>query len=102
VLAIGTVVHWRPHPTTYDRYGLCKPAIVLAQTDSTGNNLALAVLGTHDGPVLYADIVPTGTSGGQWHFISNCPYGFNLRQPNLAALESNGAVHVQTVEVASV
>ena len=83
VLAIGSIVHWRPQANTYDRYGLCKPAIVLAVIDEYHNFLDLHVLGTRDGPAHMLDTVPTGYTAGQWHFISDCPYSFVLGAPGL-------------------
>lgn len=83
VLAIGSIVHWRPHANTWDRYGLCKPGIVLAVLDEFHNLLDLHVLGTRDGPAHSLDEVPTGFNAGQWHYIVDCPYSFTLGAPGL-------------------
>jgi Collagen triple helix repeat (20 copies) len=74
VLAIGSMVHWRPPPAVYDRYGLCKPAVVLYVVDATNNLVNCAVLGSHGSPVIFRDQVLEGTGDSQWHFISACPY----------------------------
>ena len=79
-LAIGAIVHWRPHKTTWDRYGLCKPAVVLAVIDEYHNTLDVHVLGTRDGPAHMLDAVSTGYDGGQWHYIPDCPYSFTLSE----------------------
>lgn len=88
ILAIGSVVHWRPQGNTPDRYGLCKPAIVLAIVDLTNNLLSMVVLGPPNasGPAFFGgfdhlDVVPTGNGPGQWHFVTDCPYGYILGQP---------------------
>jgi len=78
ILAIGSIVHWRPHEVTYDRYGLCKPAVVLGVWNQTYNLLNLHVLGTVGGPTPLVDQVPTGSGPGQWHFLSDCPYGMTF------------------------
>jgi hypothetical protein len=77
VLAIGAMVHWRPNRYTYDRYGFCKPAIVLYVVDEVNNILSLHVLGTLAGPVML-DQVPGGHASDQWHFISDCPYSYSV------------------------
>lgn len=81
ILAIGSIVHWRPHHTTYDRQGLCKPAVVCGVWDEYHNLLSLHVLGSQ-GPTLLLDEVPTGSGPGRWHYIPDCPYGFMIRQPD--------------------
>jgi hypothetical protein len=79
LLAIGAIVHWRPARNTYDRYGFCKPAVVLWVADEYNNILALHVLGTQGGPEAFLhDRVPTGHNAGQWHFIVDCPYSFSV------------------------
>jgi hypothetical protein len=87
VLAIGSIVHWRPSASSYDRYGLCKPGVVLAVIDEFHNLLDLHVLGTRDGPAHMQDEVPTGYQGGQWHYIVDCPYSFTLGSPGLLMAE---------------
>lgn len=74
MLAIGAIVHWRPSPGTYDKYGLCKPAIVTAVIDEFHNILNAVVLGSQGSPVLLYDHIPTGQDDGQWHFIADCSY----------------------------
>lgn len=74
VLAVGSMIHWRPPPAVYDRYGLCKPAVVLYVADQLNNLVNCVVLGTHGSPVIFFDKVPEGTGDGQWHYISACPY----------------------------
>jgi hypothetical protein len=78
LLAIGAIVHWRPEWDTYDRYGFCKPAVVLFVPDEYNNILALRVLGTDGGPDPFFDRVPTGYNSGQWHFIVDCPYSMSV------------------------
>lgn len=87
ILAIGSVVHWRPQPTTPDRYGLCKPAIVVGVVDLANNLLAMVVLGSMHGPNFnggfdHLDAVTTGDGPGQWHFIVDCPFGYILGRPS--------------------
>lgn len=78
LLAIGAIVHWRPNRNTHDRYGFCKPAVVLWVPDEFNNILSLHVLGTQGGPEAFLqDRVQTGFAGGQWHFIADCPYSFS-------------------------
>jgi Collagen triple helix repeat (20 copies) len=76
VLAIGSVVHWRPNDMTVHHYGLCKPAVVLGVWDEYHNLLSLHVLGLVGGPAPMLDKCPTGHAPGQWHYISDCPYSF--------------------------
>jgi hypothetical protein len=82
ILAIGSIIHWRPAENTYDRYGLCKPAVVLGVWNETYNLLNLHVLGTFGGPTPLVDQVPTGSGPGQWHFLSDCPYGMTIKTAN--------------------
>jgi hypothetical protein len=77
VLAIGAIVHWRPAHATYDRYGFCKPAVVLFVPNEPNNLLSLHVLGSLGGVDPFMDQVPTGSEAGQWHFIGDCPYSFS-------------------------
>jgi hypothetical protein len=89
-LAIGTVVHWRPNPNTYDRYGLCKPAIILRVLDPTNLLIDAVVLGTTDGPIHLVDQVPhSTTASGNWHYQPECP--FSATTPQLAA-SANGTL----------
>jgi hypothetical protein len=74
VLAIGAMVHWRPFEMTYQRYGLCKPAVILGIWDEIQNTLSLHVLGTFGGPVPLVDHVENGLGSGHWHYIADCPY----------------------------
>jgi hypothetical protein len=76
---IGAIVHWRPPPATYDRYGLCKPAVVLGAWDSQLTILSLHVLGTRGGLSPFLDEVRSGNADGQWHYIQNCPHGVQIR-----------------------
>lgn len=78
VLGIGSVVHWRPADNTYDRYGFCKPAIVLYVPDETNNLLVLQVLGTEGKLSPFQDRVPTGQAPNHWHFIGDCSYSFSV------------------------
>lgn len=101
LLAIGAIVHWRPEHATYDRYGFCKPAVVLFVPDEYHNILALRVLGTDGGPDPFLDRVTTGHAAGQWHFIVDCPYSLGtpstLLQPALPAYR-NGHTTPQEVQ----
>jgi len=74
LMAIGAIVHWRPTPNTYDRYDLCKPAVVLGSLDAQHVSLMLYVLGTRGGPSPFLDAVRPGVGDGQWHYVSECPY----------------------------
>ena len=76
ILAIGVIVHWRPNPNTFDRYGLCKPAVVAEAFDAATVNAI--VLGSSGSPVLLYDQIVQGTGDGQWHFVSQCPYATHL------------------------
>jgi|SRR5580765_456559 len=87
ILAIGSMVHWRPQPTTHDRYGLCKPAVCCGIWDEAHNLLSLHVLGSA-GPTMFYDEVPTGLGPGQWHYIVDCTYDFTLRRPDGSAAQS--------------
>jgi hypothetical protein len=87
VLAIGAMVHWRPTRSTWDRYGFCKPAIVLWVDDEVNNILTMHVLGTQAGPT-QQDTVPGGHGAGEWHFISDCPYSYSVP----ASLEASTVV----------
>jgi hypothetical protein len=90
-LAIGVVVHWRPAENTYDRYGLCKPAVVTEVISLSGNLINAVVLGSSGGPVLLYDQIPTGTSPGRWHFIANCPYSMGPASAQaIAFVHTNG------------
>src|SRR5262245_4953856 len=90
VLAIGSIVHWRPAENTFDRQGICKPAVVLGVWDEYHNLLSLHVLGSQ-GPTMLFDEVPTGWLPGQWHYIIDCPYSFTLRRADgLTTYSSNG------------
>lgn len=106
VLAIGSMVHWRPFKLTEQHYALCKPAVVLGVWDEYHNLLSLHVLGTRGGPVELLDQVGTGHAEGQWHYIPDCPYSFLMRPsvayaPATAGAQSNGHVtfpaHTQTL-----
>lgn len=77
VLAIGSIVHWRPSRAVYDRYGFCKPAVVLWVPDEVNSIITVQVLGTEGGPSLI-DRVPGGHGTDQWHFISDCPYSYSV------------------------
>ena len=81
VLAIGSIVHWRPARNTYDRHAICKPAVVCGVWDEAHNLLSLHVLGSA-GPTMFFDEVPTGWEPGQWHYLTDCPYSFILRRPD--------------------
>jgi hypothetical protein len=72
-LAIGVIVHWRPWANTHDRYGLCKPAVIIEGVPASGLINAI-VLGSSGGPALLYDQIPEGSAPGQWHYIGNCPY----------------------------
>ena len=87
-LAIGVVVHWRPPPATFDRYGLCKPAVTTEAFSATMINAI--VLGSSGSPVLFYDHIPSGTADGQWHFISDCPYAQALGAASLLVARKNG------------
>jgi hypothetical protein len=91
LLAIGAIVHWRPWPTLHDRYGFCKPAIVLWVPDEYNNILALTVLGTPGSPQPFLqDRVFDGYGAGQWHFISDCPYSYTTPSTLLQPSYTNG------------
>ena len=95
LLAVGAVVHWRPERSTHDRYGFCKPAIVLWVPDEYNNILALNVLGTQGSPQPFLqDRVPTGYDAGEWHFISNCPYSMSTPSSLNAPVTFNGFIRV--------
>jgi Collagen triple helix repeat (20 copies) len=77
LLAIGSIVHWRPHQNTHDRYGFCKPAVVLWVPDEFNNITKLRVLETVGSPEPFlTDRVDYGYSAGLWHFIVDCPFSF--------------------------
>jgi hypothetical protein len=104
ILAIGSMVHWRPFKPTEQHYSVCKPAVVLGIWDEYHNLLSLHVLGTRGGPVELLDQVNTGHGEGQWHYIPDCPYSFVLRGQTAfapAQAQSNGHVtfpaHTQTL-----
>jgi hypothetical protein len=102
VLAIGSIVHWRPASNTYDRYGFCKPAVVLWVADDANNLLVMQVLGTLGGLAPIVDRVPTGHGNGQWHFISDCPYSYMVPSTAgvaAAAATLNGLVQIPPVLV---
>ena len=65
---------------TYQRYGLCKPAVVLGIWETVNNTLSLHVLGTFGGPVPLVDHVENGTTPGHWHYIANCPFSPLMNQ----------------------
>lgn len=96
VLAIGSIVHWRPAHNTYDRYGFCKPAVVLWVPDEANNILAMQVLGSLGGLDPIQDRVVTGHLAGQWHFITDCPYSYTIPATSttdvLALERSNGHI----------
>jgi hypothetical protein len=94
ILAIGSIVHWRPHEVTYDRYGLCKPAVVLGVWSEYYNLLNLHVLGTFGGPTPLLDQVPTGAAPGQWHFIPDCPYGMTFHTAGVQTAPFSASVPV--------
>lgn len=80
VLAIGSMVHWRPFDMATRTYGLCKPAVVLGLWNDVHSLVSVHVLGTQGGPVVLMDEVPTGDGPGQWHFIVDCPFSQMLNQ----------------------
>src|SRR5215471_6384099 len=88
-LAIGVIVHWRPWPSTYDRYGLCKPAVII-EANVTLQIINAVVLGSSGGPALLYDAIPQGVDGGHWHYIGSCPYSAALAG---ALGRTNGVVH---------
>jgi hypothetical protein len=73
------IVHWRPTRNTYDRYGLCKPAVCTEVFDAVADIINMIVLGTSGSPVLLYDQVIHGIDDGEWHFISDCPYSQSAR-----------------------
>ena len=93
-------MHWRPAQATYDRYGFCKPAIVLYVPDETNNILALHVLGSLGGLDPFQDKVPTGIASGQWHYIVDCPYDFSNPTSLVAtaAARSNGYITAKEIQ----
>jgi len=95
VLAIGAIVHWRPHLTTNDRYAPCKPAVVLGVWDEAHNLLSIEVLGHGQGTAPLFDKVTTGNLPGQWHYISDCAFSFMIGAtdtPSGAVQSTNGHV----------
>jgi len=89
-LALGIIVHWRPSLNTYDRYGLCKPAVVTAAQNTVGGLINAVVLGSQGSPVLLYDRIPQGVNPGQWHFLANCPYPLGLSASGALSLELQG------------
>lgn len=82
LLGIGVIVHWRPPNAVYDRYALCKPAVVVDIVDLTNNILSIAVISPafNQGPVMLQDQVQEGHTEGLWHYISDCPFSQSLAQ----------------------
>lgn len=80
LLAIGAIVHWRPQNSVFDRYGLCKPAVVVEIINQplTVLNIAVITPQLNQGPVMLYDQVVEGYTEGFWHFISACPYSQSL------------------------
>ena len=94
-LGIGVVAHWRPTRSTFDRYGLCKPLVLLEVLDQTNLIVNGVVLGSRDGPVMLYDHIPSGTGDGQWHYIANCPYAMGPASTQaLAFIPSTNGVAV--------
>lgn len=91
VMAIGSIVHWRPFLMTEMRYALCKPAVILGAWDEYQQILSLHVLGTEGGPTVLHDQVKPGLELGMWHYIVDCPYGFTMHtESRVAVARTNG------------